>query len=105
MNNPVKSFHPFEKPKRYFLQVTHLCIKDHSRLQNSRFCQVFHSDFNSKARGVAILVSKIIHFSTTNVISGSIGRYLIITGTIWQTPVVVVNIYAPNFDDVEFTMG
>ena len=61
-----------------------------------------HSDFNSKAREVAILVSKIIYFSTTNVISDSNERYFIITGTIWHTPVELDNVYAPNFDDDEF---
>lgn len=75
-------------------------IKDHRRLQNPYFGQVFHSGFDSKARGVAILIGKKINFSTSNVISDKNGRYLIIIGTLWHTPVILVNVYAPNSDNI-----
>lgn len=64
--------------------------------------QVFHSNFNSKARGVAILIDKRLQFSSTNVIADANGRYIIVAGTLMQRQVLLVNVHAPNFDDVEF---
>lgn len=58
---------------------------------------MFHSDFKSKARGVAILIGKSIKFSSSKVISDKNCRYLIFLGTLFHVPVLLVNIYAPNF--------
>lgn len=66
------------------------------------FGQVFHSGFDSKARGVAIVSGKTVHFSISTVISDKHGRYLIITGKLWHTPVILVNVYAPNSDNTAF---
>lgn len=41
-----------------FLQETHLQIEDHHGLHCSWVGQVFYSEFNSKSRGVAILINK-----------------------------------------------
>ena len=71
---------------------------DHVRLRKSWVSQVFHSTFNSKARGVAILIHRRTQFIPTSSISDPNGRYLIVTGTIQRTPVLLVNVYAPNFD-------
>ena len=48
LNNPVKRSRVFSHLKKLkadvvFLQETHLLNKDHSRLHNSWFSQVFHS--------------------------------------------------------------
>lgn len=107
MGNPVKRSKVFTHLKRLnsdivFLQETHLQVKDHHRLQCPWVSQVFHSNFNSKARGVAILLSKKVQFTSTNVIADKNGRYLIVAGTLMQKKVLLVNVYAPNFDDVEF---
>uniref|UniRef100_A0A3B1IT35 Reverse transcriptase domain-containing protein n=1 Tax=Astyanax mexicanus TaxID=7994 RepID=A0A3B1IT35_ASTMX len=107
MGNPVKRSRVFAHLKRLnsdlvFLQETHLRNKDHSRLNCSWVGQIFHSNFNSKARGVAILINKKVQFSCTNVISDRNGRFLIVAGTLMREKVVLVNVYAPNFDDVEF---
>ncbi|KAF4087388.1 hypothetical protein AMELA_G00094960, partial [Ameiurus melas] len=75
---------------------------DHHRLHCPWVSQVFHSNFNSKARGVAILIDKRLQFSSTNVIADVNGRYIIVAGTLMQRQVLLVNVYAPNFDDVEF---
>ena len=85
-----------------FIQETHMRPKDHMRLRKSWVNQIFHSNFNSKSRGVAILVHKRIQFIPTNTISDPNGRYLIITGSLFQTPVLLVNVYAPNFDNASF---
>lgn len=107
MGNPVKRSKVFAHLKclnsdLVFLQETHLRIKDHLRLRCSWVGQVFYSNFNSKARGVAILINKKVNFSATDVIADRNGRYLIVAGTLMHKKVLLVNVYAPNFDDVDF---
>lgn len=107
MSSPSKRGKIFSHLKRLnsdivFLQETHLKSKDHYRLQASWIGHVFHSNFNSKSRGVAILINKNIQFLPTDVIADKNGRYLMVVGMLMQTKVLLVNIYAPNFDDVEF---
>lgn len=63
---------------------------------------MFHSDIDSRARGVAILLRNKIHFSLTKLIADKNGRYLIVVGTLMNNPVVLVNVYAPNFDNAVF---
>lgn len=107
MGNPVKRSKVFTQLNRLnsdivFLQESHLRIRDHHRLHCPWVGQVFHSNFNSKVRGVAILINKKVQFSSADVIADRNGRYLIVAGTLWQKKVLLANIYAPNFDDVEF---
>lgn len=107
MNNPNKRSKVYShlrhlRAEIIFLQETHLRVADQTRRRKSWIGQVFHSSFNSKARGVAILIDKKMQFSATNVISDPQGRYVIVVGTLFNTPVLLVNVYAPNFDDVEF---
>lgn len=107
MGNPVKRSKVLTHLKRLdtdvaFLQETHLCNKDHARLTCPWADNIFHSNFNSKARGVAVLINKRVQFSFNKVIADKDGRYLIIVGTLLQNPVVLVNVYAPNFDDPMF---
>ena len=64
--------------------------------------QIFHSGFNSKARGTAIILHKKIQFTSSGVISDSQGRYVIVSGQLYHTPVLLVNLYAPNWDDAGF---
>lgn len=52
-----------------FLQETHMHNKDQVRLKFPWVAEVFHSNFNSKSRGVAILVRKSVQFSSSKVIS------------------------------------
>lgn len=73
--------------------------KDQVRLKCPWVAEVFHSSFNSKARGVAILIGKSVSFTLTNIISDRDGRYLIVLGTLFRVPVLLVNVYAPNFDN------
>ncbi len=41
-----------------FLQETHLMVKDHIRLKKSWVGQIFHSSFNTRSRGTAIVIHK-----------------------------------------------
>lgn len=80
MGNPVKRSKVFTHLK----QETHLQIRDQYRLHCPWVSHVFHSDFNSKARGVAILISNKVQFTPTKVIADKNGRYLIVAGNLMQ---------------------
>jgi len=87
MGSPIKKSKIFAHLKRLntdiaFLQETHLRNQDHLKLKCTWIGEVFHSDFNSKARGVAIMINKKVQFSSTKVITDKNGRYLIVVGTI-----------------------
>ena len=85
-----------------FLQETHLRLCDHTRLRKPWVGQVFHSNFNSRSRGTAILLHKRVQFSSEQVISDPNGRYIIVVGVLFQTPVIMVCVYAPNWDCPNF---
>ena len=108
LNSPIKRSKVLSHLKRLnadivFLQETHLRDRDQVRLKSPWVSDVFHSTFDSKARGVAILVNKRVHFTASKVIADKNGRYMIVAGLIYQNPVLLVNIYAPNFDNPDFT--
>lgn len=89
------------KPDIVFLQETHMRTNEKMRLRCPWVAEVFRSSFNSKARGVAILIGKSVPFTETK-ISDKEGRYLIIVATLHRNPVLLVNVYAPNFDKPSF---
>lgn len=89
-------------PNILFLQETHLRVRDHSRIRKHWIRHTFHSTFQGNSRGVAILISKNTDFSPSQVIPDSNGRYLIISGSLYNTNVVLANVYAPNVDDHHF---
>lgn len=88
--------------KIVFLQETHLNVSDHTKLRRRLVSQSFHSIFTSRARGVAILIHNDIPFNTSDVLADRNGRYIIVSGLMFNTPDVLANIYAPNFDDDNF---
>ena len=107
INGPVKRGRVFSHLKHLkteiaFLQETHLITKDHHRLKAPWVGQTFHSNFSSKTRGTAILIHKKIQFSPTNVIADHQGRFVIVSGSLNNESVVLVNLYAPNWDDEAF---
>lgn len=85
-----------------FIQETHLKLSDHLKLRFGWVGQIYHSSFNSKARGVAILVHKNVPLSVTNVISDPNGRFIIVSGKISGNGIVLVNVYGPNWDNEDF---
>lgn len=50
-----------------YLQETHLCQKDHSRLKRDGFSQIFHSKFQAKCRGATILINSQVQFVQSNI--------------------------------------
>lgn len=85
-----------------FLQETHLRTDDHGRLRKPWVGQIFNSNYNSKSRGTAILIHKRIRFAPDHIFSDTGGRYVIVSGILYQTPVVLVSVYAPNWDSPGF---
>ncbi len=66
--------------------------------------QTYHSSFQGKSRGTAILLHKSVPFVHSSTVSDSNGRFVIVVGQILNTRVVLANIYAPNYDDDAFFM-
>lgn len=85
-----------------FLQETHLKNRDHTSLHKAWIGHIFHSSFNSKSRRVAVLIRKSVPFILTGSILDHQGRYVIVTGKLCDSPVILANIYAPNHDDDVF---
>ena len=107
INNPVKR----QKIDNYlrqlkadvaFLQETHLKQGRQKLLKRNWVGQVFHSNFNAKARGAAILISKNVPFDVEEIISDSAGRFVIVQGHMFSTPTVLLSVYAPNWDNKDF---
>lgn len=85
-----------------FLQETHLRNCDQSKIHKEWVGQMFHSQFNCKGRGVAILIHRKIPFIVSDTILDPNGRYVMVVGELSQLRLVLVNIYGPNFDDENF---
>ena len=85
-----------------FLQETHLRTCDDNRMRKSWAGQIFNSAFNSKSRGAAILINKRTQFSPAQIISDPGGRFVIVSGTLYQSSVVLVSVYAPNWGNPNF---
>lgn len=63
---------------------------------------MYHSSFQGKSRGVVILIRKSINFTCSDIFSDTNGRYVIVTGQLFNTPVALVNIDGPNWDNEVF---
>lgn len=85
-----------------YLQETHLRKQDHQKLRGGWIGQVFHFNFTAKNRGSAIIIKKGIPFIKSKVLSDLYGRYIIVTGKLYNNQVTLANIYAPNVDDADF---
>lgn len=85
-----------------FLQETHLKNQHHNRLRCKLVGHIFHSKFNVKSRGTAIIIKRAVPFTASTIISDPQGRYIIVTGNLYNYPVTLANIYAPNVDDEQF---
>lgn len=82
-----------------YLQDTHLNKSDHMKVRRHWVGQSYHSLFNSRSRGTAILIHKSLQFTLSDIIADPQGRYIIVTGCIVNTPVILANLYAPNWDN------
>ena len=88
--------------KADFLQETHLLSSKLSKFLSSWAGQFFSSTLQARARGVTILVSRDELFKPIHIRADSNGRFVIVSGKLFDANVVLANIYAPNIDDVTF---
>lgn len=84
------------------LQETHLSDSDYTRIKSTQFSHLYSSHYNSKQRGVCILINKRISFTHNTTITDPEGRFIIINISINNAPITIANIYGPNTDDASF---
>lgn len=107
LNSPVKRSRVLHHLKHLqgkiiYLQETHFKPSVSPRIKCGWVGHSYFSSFNSKSRGVAILIHKSVSFECSHVTSDPGGRFLIVKGKIYDTPVLLVNVYAPNWDNPDF---
>lgn len=107
LNHPIKRSKVFshiskQKASIVYLQETHLIPKDLNKLKRGGFQNIFHSKFTGKSRGTAILIHRDVSSEESKVIADKQGRYVIAQGKLFNQQVLLVNIYAPNWDSVHF---
>lgn len=106
-NNPVKRGKIIKHLKSLhldiiFLQETHLKTNHHNKLKVKWVKEVYHSSFSGKARGAAILIKKGVPFIHNSTTVDKDGRFVIVSGDIYNVPITLVNLYAPNSDSPAF---
>lgn len=84
------------------VQQTHLLSQSTSLCSNRKFPTIYHSTFTSKKRGVLIAIKHNIDFRLTQEISDPQGRFLILLCTINNVKYTLLNIYAPNTQQMSF---
>lgn len=107
LNHPIKRKRVMSRLKQFrpgilFLQETHLQDPDHLHLSKCWSGQFFQSNFKAKARSAAILIDQNIPFACSNVVLDKNGRFVIVSSKLGNKHVTFANLYAPNFDDVQF---
>ncbi len=102
LNSPVKRTKILTYIKNLnadvFIQETHLCNSDKQKQKRPRIGQILHSKFNLKTRGTTILLRN-VNFISKEVITDQNGRFVIVSGILYQKQVILVSVYAPNRDD------
>jgi exonuclease III len=79
-----------------------LDVKEHEKLGKIWGGQIFFSSFNTSSRGVCILINKHFPFISEKVERDPGGRFILVKGKVHSDDITLVNIYAPNYDDVNF---
>ena len=78
------------------LQETHLKTRDTFRLKVKGWKKIFYANTDQKKAEVATLISDKIDFKTKAVKKDKEGHYIMITGSIQEEDITIINIYAPN---------
>ena len=84
------------------LQDTHFRHRDIYRLKVRGWKKIFHANGNHKKAGVAILITDKMDFKIKTVTRGKQGHCIMITGSIQQENITIVNIYAPNIEAPQY---
>uniref|UniRef100_A0A3B3IJ21 exodeoxyribonuclease III n=1 Tax=Oryzias latipes TaxID=8090 RepID=A0A3B3IJ21_ORYLA len=84
------------------LQETHLSTQSQDLLCSSKFPVIYSSSYNSKQRGVAVLINKNVTFTHKDTVTDPEGRFVIINISIQNKDYCIASIYGPNVDDSSF---
>ena len=85
-----------QDPSICCLQETHFGPEDTLRLKVRGWRTIYHATGSQKKAGVAILTSDKLDFKLKAVTRDEEGHYIIITGSIHQEELTIINVYAPN---------
>ncbi len=107
LNGPIKRKRVLAHLKKLkidiaFIQETHLTPPEHRKLKRDWIGHVISSSFNSKARGVAILINKNTPVTIGETVVDTLGRYVLVNCQIYSEPWTLLNFYAPNYDNESF---
>ena len=81
-----------QDPYLYYLQETHVRLKDTHGLQVKGWKKIFHANGKEKTAGVAVLIADKIDFKTKVIVTDKEGLYIMIKGTNQQKDITLVNI-------------
>ena len=84
------------------LQETHFKTRDTYRLKVKGWKKIFHANGDQKKAGVAILISDRIDFKIKAVKRDKEGYYIMITESIQEEYITIINIYAPNIGALKY---
>lgn len=84
------------------LQETRLANSDLQSLTSKQYDKIFSSTYNSKQRGVSVLVNKNFPLIDNTSITDPDGRFVIMKVSINHIELSLVNIYGLNSDDPSF---
>lgn len=106
IHNPIRkkvvSFIRKKKIGIALLQETHLDKREHLKLKQGGYNQVYFSSISSKSRGVAVLISKDIPLNVVKLIEDDRGHFVIINGTLFGSSISLFNIYFPSGHPSDF---
>ena len=83
-------------------QESHLTDVQSMNMKLKWVGQIFFSPGTGTSRGVCILIAKNIPFKLSLSIIDKDGRYIIITGFLYNVKCTLINIYAPNTTQATF---
>ena len=85
-----------QDPSICCLQETHFRPEDTFRLRVRGWRTIYHATGSQKKDGVVILLSDKLDFKLMTVTRDEEGHYIIITGSIHQEELTIINVYAPK---------
>jgi len=80
------------------LQETHLCPSEPHKLKSSEYNRVYSATYNSRKRGVSILMNKTIPLIINSTIIDPEECYIIIHASFFSENYIIANVYGPNND-------
>ena len=76
--------------------------RDIYRLKVKGWKKIFHANRDQKKAGIAILTSDKIDFKTNAVKRDEEGHYIMIKGSIQEEDIIIINIYTPNIQALQY---